>query len=405
MPTRQAILGLLALLLVCTTQAVLVNRTIDDTYGDNITGQKPVYQPNGPWHGVECSDCATNPNASLAFDGTWTAATYHPVINNMNITFSFTGVAIWIFFILANANALGTIVVSNTNCNFTLDGVLVGSADHQPNENTEDLQYNVTVFTASSLSNDLHEMVISTNDYPVSTYLNFDYAIYTVDEPDNTTLSTLGPSSTSSITGATGTAGSTAAHNLPSNNEVGIAVGCVLGGLALVMLVAILFRRSRMKRKRPIEPVIASFNQQPFHGYRDEVAMRQISINNENPHSVTSYDLASGSAPLLVPVRREHQLLQALNTKDRGQDELRALRQMEIDVRLQTAQQEMQNLTSRQTIQREPGSSSSEAGSGREMETIHEHIRQLRAQISQLQMERSSDWAQGLTDEPPPPYH
>ena len=91
----------------------------------------------------------------------------------------FAGVAIWIFFILANANALGTIVVSNTNCNFTLDGVLVGSSNHQPNENTEDLQYNVTVFSASSLSNDLHEMVISTNNYPVNVYLNFDYAIYT----------------------------------------------------------------------------------------------------------------------------------------------------------------------------------------------------------------------------------
>ncbi len=149
-----------------------------------------------------------------------------------------------------------------------------------------------------------------------------------------------------------------------------------------------------------IEPVVASFVQQPLQGYRDDVAMRQTSINNENPHS-------SGSAPL-VPVRREFQLPQALNTKDRGRDELRALRQMEIDMRLQTAQREMQNLTSRQTIQSEPGSSSGEAEreeSGREMETIHEHIRQLRAQISQLQMERSSDWAQGLTDEPPPPYH
>ena len=80
---------------------------------------------------------------------------------------------------------------------------------------------------------------------------------------------------------------------------------------------------------------------------------------------------------------------------------------MEIDIRLQTAQREIQNLASRQTMQSEPGSSSSEVEreeSGQEMETIHQQIRQLRAQISQLQMERSSDWAQGLTDEPPPPY-
>ena len=160
-----------------------------------------------------------------------------------------------------------------------------------------------------------------------------------------------------------------------------IIVSCVLGGLALVALFAILilFRRSRKKKKWP---VVVSFNQQPLR------------------------DLASGPAPL-VPLRREYQRLQASSTKGRGRGELRALRQMEIDMRLQTAQREMQSLTSSQAAQSEPGSSSSEVereASGREMEAIHEQIRQLRAQISQLQMEHSSSWAQGLTDEPPPPY-
>ena len=72
-------------------------------------------------------------------------------------------------------------------------------------------------------------------------------------------------------------------------------------------------------------------------------------------------------------------------------------------MRLQTAQREMQNLAARQAAQSEPGSSSSEVEreeSGREMEAIHEQIRQLGAQISQLQVERSSNWAQ----ESPPPY-
>ena len=92
MPIRRAVLGLFTLLLfVCTTQAVLVNRTIDDTYGDPTTGQIPVYQPNGPWNGANCSGCAINPSPSLAFDGTWSAATYNPGLKNINITFSFTG--------------------------------------------------------------------------------------------------------------------------------------------------------------------------------------------------------------------------------------------------------------------------------------------------------------------------
>lgn len=61
---RRIVLALLTCLLVCTTQAVLVNRTIDYTYSDNITGQLPIYQPNGAWNGVNCSCCLYNPDKS-----------------------------------------------------------------------------------------------------------------------------------------------------------------------------------------------------------------------------------------------------------------------------------------------------------------------------------------------------
>jgi hypothetical protein len=92
MPIRRAVLGLFALLLlVCTTRARLINRTIDDTNGDSTTGLKPVYLPNGLWYGPNCTNCPIDPSPSFAFDKTWSAATYHPFLNNMNITFSFTG--------------------------------------------------------------------------------------------------------------------------------------------------------------------------------------------------------------------------------------------------------------------------------------------------------------------------
>ena len=92
MTIRRAVLGLFTLLLlVCTTRAGLVNRTIDDTNGDPTNGRTPVYLPNGPWNGPNCTGCAINPSPSLAFDGTWSAATYNPGLNNMNITFSFIG--------------------------------------------------------------------------------------------------------------------------------------------------------------------------------------------------------------------------------------------------------------------------------------------------------------------------
>jgi hypothetical protein len=55
----------------------------------------------------------------------------------------------------------------------------MGSFNSVPDTSTHNLQYNATVFSTSGLSNTQHTLVISTSDYPNSTYLNFDYAIYT----------------------------------------------------------------------------------------------------------------------------------------------------------------------------------------------------------------------------------
>jgi hypothetical protein len=194
MLAKQVTLNLLYLLLVSTAQASFVNVSIDDTYGDAITGQKPVYQPSGPWDGANCTHCDIVPSVALAFDGTWTAATYNPGKSNINITLSFTGqekktdfcfndsrcligVSIWVFFILANLNTFGYGLA--TNCNFTLDGNFMSSFNSKPNLTTHNLDYNVTAFSIGGLSNTQHTLVISANDYPNSTFINFDYAIYT----------------------------------------------------------------------------------------------------------------------------------------------------------------------------------------------------------------------------------
>ena len=59
----------------------------------------------------------------------------------------------------------------------------MGSFNHEPDMSTYNLQYNVTAFSIGGLSNIQHTLVISTNDYPNSTFINFDYAIYTYDYP------------------------------------------------------------------------------------------------------------------------------------------------------------------------------------------------------------------------------
>lgn len=79
--------------------AVEVNRTIDDTNGDSVTGAKPIYLPRtgGVWAGPECGGCAIQPDPNLAFDRTWTAATYHPQLGLTEIELAFTGEQPYIF--------------------------------------------------------------------------------------------------------------------------------------------------------------------------------------------------------------------------------------------------------------------------------------------------------------------
>ena len=192
--------------------------------------------------------------------------------------------------------------------------------------------------------------------------------------------------------------------------------------LALVV-VLIQFQRLKRKQKGSIESTVAAFDQQPLPGrsHRDDAAksnanllFNQSPTYSENSGSRTlqghDFSLASGPAAR-VPVRREYQSSHAHSTT-LTRDELCAVRQMEIDQRLQTAQQEMHNLTSRQSgvgNGHRLGSSLSSEVRRQEMEhemaSMNEQIRQLETQIEQLQMERSSDWAQGFSDEPPPAYH
>ena len=250
-----------------------------------------------------------------------------------------------------------------------------------------------------------------------------------MDVPDNATLSNLPTGTTGGIVGTSsatlpnpgyspsGAAGTSStpsaeANYDSSNSKSGVVIGSVLGSIAFVGVVALLILYRRLRKKRGLSvPIISTFNQQRPQSYRTMRSSHlpwQGSIYNGNTgsvdqqshnHSPSRSDLASEMT--LVPVRRE-----TFGQYNKSQDELRAVRQMEINLRLQSAQQEMQNLTSRQLMHGD-FDTSSEYGrrdTEHEMGTMREQICELRAQIEQLQAERSSDWAQGLSDEPPPAY-
>lgn len=87
---------ILARFFVSPVVALVTNRTIDDTFGDPITGQQVVFMPSTPgiWKTQDCTDCVLNPDASNAFGGTYTSATYFPALRSMFATLTFQGTPI-----------------------------------------------------------------------------------------------------------------------------------------------------------------------------------------------------------------------------------------------------------------------------------------------------------------------
>jgi hypothetical protein len=74
----------------------IVNRTIDDYFGDSASSRKVIYAPvinNRPvWQNdAACRTCAIRVDPSKAFKETYTAATYAPSLGSINVTFSFEG--------------------------------------------------------------------------------------------------------------------------------------------------------------------------------------------------------------------------------------------------------------------------------------------------------------------------
>ncbi|KAF9014189.1 hypothetical protein BDQ17DRAFT_1230755 [Cyathus striatus] len=169
--------SLLYLLLSFTCYARIVNVTIDDGYGDSLTHQLPIYLPLTVWSNQTCKGCAIKPDPSRAFMQTYNAATYHPKLQNVSITMGFEGIAIYVFFILPNKQANG--VTTTTSVNFTVDGQMVGNFTHETDPSTTNFNFNQMVFSKTDLLPGTHQLIISTNGVNISTFTNFDYAIYT----------------------------------------------------------------------------------------------------------------------------------------------------------------------------------------------------------------------------------
>ncbi|KAK0492944.1 hypothetical protein EDD18DRAFT_1357326 [Armillaria luteobubalina] len=203
------------LLLILLSFAAGTNRTIDDVLGDVVTGLQVEYLPlNSPnntgqpfWkHEDQCDGCAILPDRTKAYDETWTATTYFPVIEYMSIGLRFNGTAIYIYLILSNYPE-NTSLVSRTVCNFRVDGNIIGGFRHEI-DGTLNYEFNTLAYSNESIGEGEHTVLIETTGNE-SSYVAFDYAVYTFnDDSHSSALSS------------------------------GAVAGIVLGILAVVMAVA-----------------------------------------------------------------------------------------------------------------------------------------------------------------------
>ncbi|KAI0724107.1 hypothetical protein C8Q72DRAFT_858228 [Fomitopsis betulina] len=211
MRSLQTVLSLSTLYyFVLASAAASTNVTIDDTYGDSVTGLRPVYSAG--WNiGQDCSGCAITPDESKAFMGTWHDTTSDSPLDSTNIphqvTLTFRGTAIWVHCILANFNE-SSVVTTFTNASFELDGIPAAIYHHQPDGATGDFEYNVTVYSQTGLSNIEHTLVMTAEQGKSASLLLFDWAEYTIENGTSISSTDSGGSSSSVASSSSASASS-----------------------------------------------------------------------------------------------------------------------------------------------------------------------------------------------------
>lgn len=187
------VVGIPILSLLTVAEATgLRNVTIDDSYGDEITHNLPTYTPSSVW---TSGAARAQPNASLAYNGTWHDTTSHPGEAAHVVSFDFTGllelhfVATYIV-TSAGVSLYAYCIIANTpppsskyfdtfaDYSFLLDGDIVGKYQHEVDE-TYNFLYDTPVYVNETMENALHHFSLVINSTERAVLLLFDYAVYT----------------------------------------------------------------------------------------------------------------------------------------------------------------------------------------------------------------------------------
>ncbi|KAG9224106.1 hypothetical protein CCMSSC00406_0006774 [Pleurotus cornucopiae] len=224
------------------------NITIDDELGDELTGNRPSFSPLLGWaQGAVCDGCLKL-DAGQTIQRTWHDHTRRSNETWSAVSFPFTGTAVFVYCILAN-NFTG--ITTLANYSFFLDGAEVGRFIHVP-ENGSDFQYNVLVYSNTSVPNGNHTFQLLADSNVSDTLILFDYAQYTldIDAPATIRAQLLDTESPPAVQQSNSTA---------SPQQTAAIVAGVLGGVAITGLGIILYLLRHRLRRRPAGPLITPF--------------------------------------------------------------------------------------------------------------------------------------------------
>ncbi|KAJ7146060.1 hypothetical protein C8R44DRAFT_723912 [Mycena epipterygia] len=231
-----------------------VNRTIDDTFGDSVTGVLPRYSlaSNGKvtWdNAVVCpqTTCVWAPDKANTFNQTYMVSNS----SNAKFTLTFSGTAIYVYTITINATQAG---FSQQFSFFTQldDNDDVQSSiqfNHPPQP-----AYNVLLYSQTGLDNTTHTLAVGPRS---GVPLFFDFAMYTFEDEEPASTSSTDSSGSTPSTAPSGSSSGTPPSATPKKrNLAGPIAGGVLVGLVVLGVFGFLLYRSRRRGQRSAPPPI-----------------------------------------------------------------------------------------------------------------------------------------------------
>ncbi|OCH96619.1 hypothetical protein OBBRIDRAFT_718250 [Obba rivulosa] len=183
MPPAVALIRLLLSLLFITAISADQNVTVDDTFGDPITGEQFVYKPASggsipAWNvGQDCPGCFAQPDPDQTYLHTWHDGTTG-IMTPMSASINFEGTALYVYCILVHS-AVDSYFTTNTNLSFSIDGEVVGSfLDNSPVPagSNSTYNYNVLVYSIDNLPHAQHSFTLTNGNLSLAL---LDKVVYT----------------------------------------------------------------------------------------------------------------------------------------------------------------------------------------------------------------------------------